>query len=482
MSTTYFWTATATRLGIEMSDHEIQFGEVEQAGQEERLQQLRPDRNKQLAVVVCGRLTPRDLPIFVDLDALRDMEIHARSNTQVELGGVLLGGQFEDPSGRPYVVVQDSLRARHYQSSKGSFKFTHDTWSDITRRRDGFPPELQMVGWYHTHPDWGVFLSGMDLFICDHFFNRPLDVALVIDPCRGERGWFQWSDDPAERTRRTGGFYVYSSRHRQVELELFAAYLEGKDPMTHDPRTGSPVYPGAGYPVVVTSTPDASSNWLAPGVMGMLSMQFFLLVLIAWRMLLAPPGDPRADQQAELAPLLQRLSEQQIQAQRTEAQLQLVDRVVGALDAEGPQGVATLAEQYRGEADRLENDLRVYRAREQQSHRELQAAEEERATLRQRLARVDRALAESQARERQLKQDVDQLATELQLLRQPDAETDQFVRRVPPWVWIGGSVVVVMLLAGLGYAIAVSQPGRHRRLAEQQDDGDAHAQREDQMR
>jgi proteasome lid subunit RPN8/RPN11 len=41
-----------------------------------------------------------------------------------------------------------------------------------------------MVGWYHTHPDWGVFLSSMDMFICDNFFNK-LDVAYVIDPWRG---------------------------------------------------------------------------------------------------------------------------------------------------------------------------------------------------------------------------------------------------------------------------------------------------------
>ena len=62
------------------------------------------------------------------------------------------------------------------------FKFTHDPWSEISRERDEFPDELQIVGWYHTHPDWGVFLSGMDMFICDNFFNKRLDVALVIAP------------------------------------------------------------------------------------------------------------------------------------------------------------------------------------------------------------------------------------------------------------------------------------------------------------
>ena len=175
----------------------------------------RPDDDRHYAVAPVGDPNEADLPIFVDLDVALEMEEHALSNTDVELGGVLLGGQYHDPQGRPFVLVTDSLRAQHYESTKGSFKFTHDTWQEITRQRDQFGPDVQMVGWYHTHPGWGVFLSGMDLFICEHFFNRPLDVALVIDPCRDERGLFQWSDDQPRRVRQTSGFYLVASRFRE---------------------------------------------------------------------------------------------------------------------------------------------------------------------------------------------------------------------------------------------------------------------------
>ena len=44
--------------------------------------------------------------------------------------------------------------------------------------------EERIVGWYHTHPGFGIFLSGMDLFIQDHFFNLPWQVAFVYDPLR----------------------------------------------------------------------------------------------------------------------------------------------------------------------------------------------------------------------------------------------------------------------------------------------------------
>ena len=148
---------------------EIQFGEVEEASPQKT---LRPDRNKHFAVAPIGTPADGELPIYLDLDVAHDMEVHAQSDKTVELGGVLLGAQCTDDDGKPFVLITDSLRAAHYESTKGSFKFTHDTWSAISRERDEFPADLQMVGWYHTHPDWGVFLSGMDMFICDNFFNK----------------------------------------------------------------------------------------------------------------------------------------------------------------------------------------------------------------------------------------------------------------------------------------------------------------------
>ena len=264
---------------------EIQFGEVEQAAPERA---LRPDENRHYAVAAYGQPEERDLPVFVDLDVLADMEEHAQSDTTVELGGVLLGGCYEDEQGRPFVVVTDSLRAQHYESTKGSFKFTHDTWSAITREREQFPAELQMVGWYHTHPDWGVFLSGMDMFICDNFFNKKLDVAYVIDPCRGDRAMFQWTGDPQHRVRRTGGFFVTASRFRAAELEYYVAELSGTMPATTTSRAAAGSYPA---PVVHLHQPrDEQPPWQAIATLGMLGVQMLLVALLAWRALTPAAG------------------------------------------------------------------------------------------------------------------------------------------------------------------------------------------------
>ena len=218
-------------------DPDIQFGPVEESSPDVA---VRPDQDSQYLTVECGQVGKDDLPVFVDLDVMREMEAHARSNTEVELGGVMLGGQYVDHQGEPFIMVTDSLRARHYEATKGSFKFTRDTWSQITRERAQLATDIQMVGWYHTHPNWGVFLSGMDLFICDNFFNRPLDVALVIDPCSRERGWFQW-DGKTTKKRSTGGFFLIANRYRQADLEHYSRLYTNRCSTTSDSYCGSQI-------------------------------------------------------------------------------------------------------------------------------------------------------------------------------------------------------------------------------------------------
>jgi len=227
---------------------------------------------------------------------MRDMEAHAHTNTRVELGGVMLGKQCIDEEGKPFVVVTDSLRARHYEATRGSFKFTHETWSQITGERNRFHPDLEMVGWYHTHPGWTVFLSPMDLFICNNFFNRSLDVALVIDPCNDDRGWFQW--DEAHQTQRTGGFFLTSIRYREDELKHFASLYNHEPPMNSDPRY-------SGYHLTGSTTQDTDMNARNPWFdLMMVSMLLTQLVFIGFMVFKlsdsgAAPQQAKTDEAAE---------------------------------------------------------------------------------------------------------------------------------------------------------------------------------------
>ncbi len=204
-----------------MSHDEIVFDDVRYREPERR---VRPDRDRKWACVAYEVPGPHDLPIYLERATADAIERHALRDTSVELGGILLGKEcIDDQTGLPFVFVTKSLEAKHYENTQASFTYTHDSWEEITRERDRLHPDLDIVGWYHTHPDFGIFLSSHDLFIHHHFFAQPLQVAYVVDPIRQTRGFFRWRDNGLEQV---GGYYLMADRRDRVALARLVNDLE----------------------------------------------------------------------------------------------------------------------------------------------------------------------------------------------------------------------------------------------------------------
>ena len=184
----------------------------------------RPDRDRRWACIAYEVPKADDLPIFLDRATADAIERHALRDTSVELGGIMLGKEcVDDVTGEPFVWVTKSLEAKHYENTQASFTYTHDSWEEISRERDKLYPELDVVGWYHTHPDFGIFLSSHDLFIQHHFFSQPLQVAYVVDPIRQTRGFFRWRSGQMEQV---GGFHLSADRGDRVALVRLVNDLE----------------------------------------------------------------------------------------------------------------------------------------------------------------------------------------------------------------------------------------------------------------
>jgi proteasome lid subunit RPN8/RPN11 len=219
-----------------LSGDEIIFGDMKVRDPERR---LRPDRDRRFACLAYEVPSPTDLPIFLERSAADAIERHSLSDTSVELGGILLGKECLDPStGQPFVWITQSLEAKHYASTQASFTYTHESWEEITRQRDRLYPEYDIVGWYHTHPSFGIFLSHHDLFIHQNFFAQPLQVAYVVDPINQSRGFFHWRDGGMAQVT---GYYLIAQRADRVALARLANDLENlSNPDDHSGGTLAP--------------------------------------------------------------------------------------------------------------------------------------------------------------------------------------------------------------------------------------------------
>jgi proteasome lid subunit RPN8/RPN11 len=150
---------------------------------------------------------PSQPQITVGQLALRQIEAHAASNLAVELGGVLLGYGRQD-NGRLSVEVMAALPVATDDHGPVHFTFTADSWAQIHQDRARRYPDLQIVGWFHTHPDLGVFYSADDVVVHSAAFVMPWHVGLVLDPVRGEGCFFGWrppvEEEAAERPEADG--------------------------------------------------------------------------------------------------------------------------------------------------------------------------------------------------------------------------------------------------------------------------------------
>ena len=116
---------------------------------------------------------------------------HATETSGVEICGVLVGKWAKDADG-PFVLVSDCIRGEAAANKFAEVTFTHETWAKINEQMDSRFADLSIVGWYHSHPDFGVFLSDRDVFIQQNFFSEPGQIALVVDPVRKTEGVFFW--------------------------------------------------------------------------------------------------------------------------------------------------------------------------------------------------------------------------------------------------------------------------------------------------
>jgi len=152
---------------------------------------------------------------IVGLSTASDATIypHIFTNADREVGGVLVG---RAPSHGALPLITGAIAALSADEQRATLTFTQDAWAHVHRTlASDFPPEDQIVGWYHSHPSFGIFLSEHDLFIHRNFFSGPAQIALVIDPINRTEGVFAWRNGevvPLFERPTPGGLQARSSR------------------------------------------------------------------------------------------------------------------------------------------------------------------------------------------------------------------------------------------------------------------------------
>ena len=156
-------------------------------------------------ILPVGERVPGNKNIYIAQKVYRQIHKFTEGKTENESGGILVG-EFVEEFGKQNILIEGFIEAKHCEATPQTLTFTHQTWEAVDKEMEKKHQGKSIVGWIHTHPDFGIFLSNYDTFIQENFFKEENQIAYVIDPIRGEEGFYFWEEGKIERCP---GFYLY---------------------------------------------------------------------------------------------------------------------------------------------------------------------------------------------------------------------------------------------------------------------------------
>lgn len=131
------------------------------------------------------KLTDTSETIHISSLALLKMLIHGRAGIPLEVMGIMVGEFIDEYTVRVVDVftIPQTATGQSVEAVDDAYQATMMEKLAIVGR-----PE-SMVGWYHSHPGFGCWLSGMDVETARSYEQQlARSVSVVIDPIQSVRG------------------------------------------------------------------------------------------------------------------------------------------------------------------------------------------------------------------------------------------------------------------------------------------------------
>lgn len=167
-------------------------------------------------ILPIGERVEEDKNIYISQPVYKEIHKFTQNKTTNESGGMLIGEVVEE-FGKTNIIINGFIEAKFSEGTPTTLKFTHETWEYVHKEMDKRFPGQKIVGWIHTHPNFGIFLSEYDKFIQENFFKEEYQIAYVVDPIQNIEGFYFWINGKIERCK---GFYKFDKMGTKIESDI----------------------------------------------------------------------------------------------------------------------------------------------------------------------------------------------------------------------------------------------------------------------
>ncbi len=134
--------------------------------------------------------------VYIDQKTFEKVKQHARRDPTHECFGLLLGNAYFDQAKQIlWIYLQEAVPARDTHASLASVEVSTREFQRLNEEVDRIWRDsrgtTRKIGWYHSHPNLGIFMSETDRANQRLFYGQEYHIALVVDPVRDLAGCFR---------------------------------------------------------------------------------------------------------------------------------------------------------------------------------------------------------------------------------------------------------------------------------------------------
>ena len=164
------------------------------------------------------REVPTGLKIYLEDYVYTYLYKYAKFYRGEERSAALIGTFTEDLDGKCAIINGAVQIPIDIEGADGEF-LSEVHLQEIEKQREKYFPDSVLMGWMHTQPGYGIFLTTQDMLIQKKFFKEAYQGLMIIDPIENADAFFAWEDGEIKSAR---GYYIYYNKNEQMQNYMVA--------------------------------------------------------------------------------------------------------------------------------------------------------------------------------------------------------------------------------------------------------------------